>query len=88
MMNLTVSGVVVGVDWTGVELVEVGVVEVVVNVEDVDREEDVNEVADEVVEAINMSRQERTGGLKATHRTARVMMTRKRRLSRKDCQEQ
>lgn len=32
------------------ELVEVGVVEVVVNVEDVDREEDVNEVADEVVE--------------------------------------
>jgi hypothetical protein len=33
-----------------VELVEVGVVEVVVNVEDVDREEDVNGEVEEVVE--------------------------------------
>jgi hypothetical protein len=76
MLNLTVTGV-VGVDWTSVELVEVGVVEVVVNVEDVDREEDVNGEVEEVVEAINMSRQERKEGFKATHITARVMVTRK-----------
>jgi hypothetical protein len=55
---------VVGVGWTGMELVEVGVVEVVNNAkEDVDREEGVNEGegAEEVVKAI-MSSQERKEG--------------------------
>lgn len=53
-MNLTVSGVVeVGVERTGEELDEIGVVEVVVDVEDDDTEEGVDEgeVAEEVVEA-------------------------------------
>ena len=55
MLNLTVSGVVeVRVERTGVELDTIGVVEEVVNVEEVDREVEVDEgeVAEEVVEAI------------------------------------
>lgn len=52
-MNLTVSGVVEVGERTGEELDEIGVVEVVVDVEDDDTEEGVDEgeVAEEVVEA-------------------------------------
>lgn len=56
-MNLTVSGVVeVRVERTGVELDTIGVVEEVVNVEEVDREVEVDEgeAAEVVVEAILM----------------------------------